>query len=299
MNALLTSTNPTTAPLGALASEALRVELALDPKPGLVTPTRRGSHADMDHTTFIASIAALDAYFVDCAVLGAARVEFAELRERAIVAEKEMLAATGGVNTHKGAIFTLGLLTAAAGWRAAHHLAAPTVSLGKIVGRLWGAALVAHGTQMPNHGPLSNGQRALLLHSVPGAREHAAAGFPTLFTITLPALRQAMSRAAGPDSACLHALLTTMAVLPDTNLVHRGGPDGLLWAQQASERFVAGGSVFVPGWQRKLERLARQFEARWLSPGGSADLLSAAWFVHRLETTALTTRRTDAARCLA
>lgn len=287
------------AQLGALASEALHVELELDPKPGLVTPSRRGSHHDMDHLTFVASIAALEPYFVDCAALGAAGASFAELREHAIVAEQEMLAATGGVNTHRGAIFTLGLLTAAAGWRVARRPTAVAASLGEIVGQCWGAALIAHGTRMSNHGALSNGQRARLLHSVPGAREHAAAGFPTLFTITLPALRQALSRAVGPKSACLHALLTTMAVLPDTNLVHRGGPDGLFWAQQASERFVAEGSVFAPGWLRKLERLALQFEARWLSPGGSADLLGAAWFVHRVETTVQAASAVDVACCAA
>lgn len=270
--------------LGALASESLRLELALEPKPGLVTPTRRGSHADMDHGTFIASIDALETYFVDCAALGAAGAAFSDLRQRAIAAEAQMLAATGGVNTHKGAIFTLGLLTAAAGWRALHVPTAAAADLGRIVGERWGTALLAHGADLPAIGPMSHGQRARLLHAVPGAREHAAAGFPVLFAITLPALRTAAARAAPPHACCLHALLTTMAVLPDTNLVHRGGPEGLLWAQQACERFVAAGSVFGVGWERHLEDLAEQFEQRWLSPGGSADLLSAACFVHRLET---------------
>lgn len=284
MNVIHGSARAIASRIGAMAAEALHAELALDPKPGLVTPTRQGSHADMDHASFIASIAALEPYFVDCAALGAAGAPFVDLRDRAILAETEMLAATGGVNTHKGAIFTLGLLTAAAGSQVAMGPDGSTDDLGGIVGRRWGAALVDHGKPDRNPGPLTNGQRVRILHAVPGAREHAAAGFPTLFSVTLPALRRALSRAASPDEASLHALLTTMAILPDTNLVHRGGPEGLEWAQRASERFVAEGSVFVPGWRDRLEGLAQEFEARWLSPGGSADLLGAAWFVHRYET---------------
>jgi triphosphoribosyl-dephospho-CoA synthase len=290
-----TATVSTAAGLGALAAQALRAELALDPKPGLVTPSRRGSHADMDHATFIASIAALEPYFVDCAALGAAGAGFAELRQRAIVAEAQMLAATGGVNTHKGAIFTLGLLTAAAGWRSAHSPTTAADELGRIVGERWGAALVAHRGELSARGALSNGQRARLLHAVPGAREHAAAGFPTLFAISLPALRLATGRGVSPQRARLHALLTTMAVLPDTNLVHRGGPDGLRWAQQVSEDFIVAGGVFKPGWEARLADLSAAFEARWLSPGGSADLLAAACFVHCLEAAAPAAARPPAA----
>ncbi|MBI2308095.1 MAG: triphosphoribosyl-dephospho-CoA synthase [Rhodocyclales bacterium] len=259
--------------IGELAIAALDAELALDPKPGLVTPSRRGSHADMDHSTFTASIAALRPYFADCARLGAAGAAFAPLQARGVLAERAMFAATAGVNTHKGAVFNLGLLAAAAGWRLA---AGSGAALGDIVRRRWAADFaVAPATP-------SNGQRALHDHGVPGAREHAAAGFPVLFDVTLPALRLALARGSDGRAAGVHALLSTMAVLPDTNLVHRGGPDGLAWSQRASEDFINGGSVFVAGWEGRLERLCEAFEQRWLSPGGAADLLAAAWFVHRL-----------------
>lgn len=107
--------NAIAARIDALACGALAHEVALEGKPGLVTPGSRGSHADMDHRSFSASIDALAGYFGDCARLGAARCGFAELQARGRRAEQAMFAATAGINTHKGAIFTLGLLAAAAG----------------------------------------------------------------------------------------------------------------------------------------------------------------------------------------
>jgi triphosphoribosyl-dephospho-CoA synthase len=76
--------------------------------------------------------------------------------------------------------------------------------------------------------------------------------------------------------------MSTVAVLPDTNLVHRGGLEGLAWAQAAGERFVDNGSAFIADWERRLRCLAAEFVGRWLSPGGAADLLAAGWLLHRL-----------------
>jgi len=264
--------------IGELAGDALEVELALDPKPGLVTPRSRGSHRDMDDSTFRASIAALRPYFIDCARLGAAGADFGALQARGQLAERAMFAATGGVNTHKGAIFNLGLLAAAAGWQRAQDAAGDAQSLGRVVRQRWAPAFAA-GVALaePTHGAVVR-----VRHGIPGAREHAAAGFPVLFEVALPALQQARVRGASPRQACVHTLMSIMAVLPDTNLVHRGGPQGLAWAQVASEHFVAAGSVFSAGWEARLGILAEEFVARWLSPGGAADLLAAAWFVHGL-----------------
>ncbi|MFO1204910.1 MAG: triphosphoribosyl-dephospho-CoA synthase [Burkholderiales bacterium] len=263
---------------GALACEALEFELALAPKPGLVTPVDRGSHADMDHRTFRASIAALRPYFVDCARLGARGAPFAALQARGLTAEGEMFAATGGVNTHKGAIFTLGLLVAAAAAEYAEAGAVDVAALGRVVRRRWASGL----SQGPDARYTSNGVLALRLHGIPGAREHAAAGFPVLFAVTLPALRRAFERGADARRAGVHALVSTMAVLPDTNLVHRGGPSSLAWAQASSEDFVTAGSVFNADWEARLRGLAEEFVGRWLSPGGAADLLAAGWLLHRL-----------------
>jgi hypothetical protein len=114
---------PTTVPLasriGRLAIRSLYREVALAAKPGLVTPWGNGSHDDMDYATFMRSLHALRPYFPAIAACGSERPDFAPLQQLGIDAEADMLLATGGVNTHRGAIFNLGLLSAAAGWRLA------------------------------------------------------------------------------------------------------------------------------------------------------------------------------------
>ena len=110
---------PTPQMIGRAATLALHDELALSPKPGLVTLTDRGSHADMDAHTFMRSLFALRGYFVRIAELGHGGAPFEALEQCGIAAEARMLAATGGVNTHRGAIFMLGLLCASAGVLAA------------------------------------------------------------------------------------------------------------------------------------------------------------------------------------
>ncbi|MDO9596347.1 MAG: triphosphoribosyl-dephospho-CoA synthase [Azoarcus sp.] len=265
-----------------LACRALAHELALEGKPGLVTPSARGSHADMDHGTFTASIGALGGYFGDCARLAASGCNFAALQARGRLAERAMFAATAGVNTHKGAIFTLGLLAAAAGRQFADTGTLSPKSLGTEVAQHWGAAILIAGAAPGAEFDATHGARLRGGLGLPGAREQAAAGFPVLFATTVPQLEHALARGATPETAAIHALLATIAVLPDTNLAHRGGLAGLHWAQHAASGFIADGGVFAPGWTRALDTLGTAFVARWLSPGGSADLLAAACFVREL-----------------
>ncbi len=261
----------------------LRDELMLEHKPGLVTPSARGSHADMDVRTFDTSIAALRGYFGDCARLGAGACGFRALQSRGVLAEQVMFAATGGINTHKGAIFTLGLLSAAAGWQFQRHGSIRADTLGRVVAQRWGADMVVAAAALGIAPDMTHGRRVRIETGLPGAREQAIAGFPILSGTTYRALRVALQRGADPERAGLHALLSTMAALPDTNLAHRGGLGGLAWAQAQAHAFLAQGGVFAAGWRARLRRLCTAFEARWLSPGGSADLLAAAWALHRFD----------------
>lgn len=275
--------------IDSTALNALVFELTLAPKPGLVTPFSRGSHRDMDHRHFNASIDALQGYFGDCARLGAAGVELAALQSRGVLAETAMYAATQGINTHKGAIFTLGLLAAAAGRQHARG-SIDGASLGEVVADTWGEALLAAATCAP---PDSHGQRVRRSLGLPGAREQAASGFPVLFETTLPALRKARARLGNDSRSLLHALIATIAVLPDTNLAHRGGRSGLEWAQLVAADFLAGGSIFAAGHARRLDALCAAFERRRLSPGGSADLLAAALFIEAIAVDVAAPRRDE------
>lgn len=258
---------------------SLHDELALEAKPGLVTLTSNGSHDDMDAATFLRSIASLRAYFDAIAQLGAAHAPFAALEALGIEAEGQMLRATGGINTHRGAIFLLGLICASAGALLADGRRCSAAAIRTTLESLWGDAL---RRRLARHST-SNGARAVRRFGVCGAAAEAALGFPTLFEQTLPALRSAQARGLDHRAARLQALFAAMADLDDTTLIHRGGLAGLRFAQaQAREYLAAGGAARADAWQHARE-LDRRFTARRLSPGGSADLLAAACLLDRLE----------------
>jgi triphosphoribosyl-dephospho-CoA synthase len=265
-----------TVPIGRAAIRALYAELALHPKPGLVSPLDSGSHDDMDMTTFMRSLFALRGYYRDIAAAGARGADFATLQALGIAAERRMLSATGGVNTHRGAVFGLGLLTAAAGRLRSTGKPLCGQALGRVVATLWGGDILAASPRALD----SNGAQAIRRYGVRGARQEAAEGFPTLFKVALPTLSRTFDILGCEERAMVQTLFALMAALEDTNLLHRGGPAGLTFVQAEAQRFLDRGGVFRPGWRAEALALHDACIARRLSPGGSADMLAAAWFVH-------------------
>jgi len=269
---------PAVAHIGRAAVAALHDELALEPKPGLVSFADSGSHHDMDARTLLRSLFALRHGYLSLAALGAAAADFAALQAAGVAAEARMLAATGGVNTHRGALFTLGLLCAAAGARLAQGRRLQARELQQEIQARWGAALAVHAAQSRD----SNGARAAQSLGLRGAAAEAALGFPMLFATTAPALQAALSRGLDARRARLQALFETLALLDDTTLAHRGGGRGLRWAQAAARGWLQAGGAARHDALDHARTLHREFVARRLSPGGSADLLAAACFLQRL-----------------
>ncbi len=267
------------AALGRAAIVSLYDELALEPKPGLVSFVDAGSHDDMDAGTFLRSLFALRHYFVRVAAQGAHGAGFAPLEALGIEAEARMLRATGGVNTHRGAIFTLGLLCAAAGAAHAAGLACSATQLRATLRARWGDALASRARRASD----SHGARAARAHGLRSAAEEAAQGMPTLFEHVLPALRAARGAGADARGARLHALFTAMAEVADTNLVHRGGLHGLRDAQCLARDFLAEGGGLTADAPARAARVHALFVERRLSPGGAADLLAAACWIERVE----------------
>jgi triphosphoribosyl-dephospho-CoA synthase len=271
--------------IARLAVRSLYHELALFPKPGLVSFRDNGAHRDMNAGTFVRSLFSLRGYFVAIAAAGMRDAGFAELQRLGLAAESRMLRATRGINTHRGAIFTHGILAAAAGCAAARNIAPSDENLREIVAANWSrdlrAIAVARGAT-PSHGQLMAAR-----HGVTGARGEALQGFPSVFGIALPALRSALARGADTQHALLHTFFVLIATTSDTNVLFRGGAEGLMFIQTQAGEFLERGSVFAAGWQERGESLHRQCSIQNLSPGGCADLLAAAWFVHQLQTSQL------------
>ncbi len=265
--------------IGRAATVALYDELALYPKPGLVSVVDTGSHADMDAATFMRSLFALRHYFVQIAELGADGAPFAELERAGIDAECLMLQATAGVNTHRGAIFSLGLLCAAAGRLAVRAEPCSPAALHGTLLQTWGLALSERCLRGSSE---SNGQRAARQHGLASVGEAAARGFPVLFEVAVPALCRALASGLNDRLARLQTLFHIIAVLADTNLAHRGGLAGLRFAQRAAAEFLSAGGAQRPDAIAHAEAVHRAFVARRLSPGGAADVLAAACWVHRV-----------------
>jgi len=269
--------------IGRLATLALYHELALAPKPGLVSFVDNGSHEDMDATTFMRSLFALRSYFPAITQAGAEGAPFPVLERLGVEAEERMLVATNGINTHRGAIFALGMLCAAAGRLAGRGAHLEAVAVRACLDQTWGDALRERAARAAQAPARSKGQRAARDHGLRSAGDEAAAGFPVLFSATLPALRAARRAGAGPRAALVQGLFATIAVLDDTNLVHRGGIEGLRFAQTEAKCFLDSGGALRPGWQDAAHKVHRDFVARRLSPGGAADVIACAWWLEQLQ----------------
>jgi triphosphoribosyl-dephospho-CoA synthase len=270
----LAGSHVTVAPgtLGRLAARALRDEATLTPKPGLVDMRGGGPHDDMDVTTLLASADALTVPITRCAEAAACLPVGRELR--ALIGaigragEQLMLRATGGVNTHRGALWVLGLL------------AAGLTATGTAAGAAGFAARLAgiEDPALPARAP-SHGARARLRYGATGAVGEAQAGFPHTMHVALPALRAARAVGQSEHTARTDALLASMARLEDTCLLHRAGPEGLrVVRQRAAAILSAGGSGTAHGsiLLDDLDRISRRLR---LSAGGSGDVLAAALFV--------------------
>ena len=263
--------------LAHLAVRSLYAELVLYPKPGLVSLRDNGAHSDMNAATFVRSLFSLRRYFVEIALAGMRSAAMAELRVLGLAAESRMLQATGQINTHRGAIFALGVLVASAGLASSYGYPPSDTTLRNMIALRWRRDLVA--VLAPAASGPTHGQQVAARYGASGARGEAIDGFPAVFDVALPALRFAMSRGADARCVQLHAFFALLARIDDTNVLYRGGTEAARRLKAGAADFLAAGSVFAADWEQRAERLHRWSSRVRLSPGGCADLLAGAVFV--------------------
>ncbi len=278
--AVLAQTTALTAEaIADLAVTALRAEADLTPKPGLVDRRGPGAHADMDLAMLHDSAESLRGAFTECALAATRSDSALDLRVRLGVigraGEQAMLDATGGVNTHRGALWALGLLSAGAATAAS---AADAIDVAARLALTPDPALEGDAKVT-----LSHGARARRRYGTSGAAGEAQAGFPHVRLHALPALRAARQSGAGEASARLDALLSLMAHLDDTCVLHRGGTAGLGAVQKGARAVLASGGCCTPQGRHHFAALDDMCLDRGLSPGGSGDLLSATLFLDTLD----------------
>lgn len=266
------------------AMQCLLDEVATTPKPGLVDLRNNGSHGDMNPSTFIASAHALKPYFKKCLEIGhlssndAAQECFLLLKNAGLDAENAMHSATNGVNTHKGAIYTLGILCGSIGrrWSVEQPIAESAVLFSEC------ATLVKMSVQsdFASMTGATAGERLYLQYGLQGIRGEVAKGLPSVLNLALPVFKQYLRRGLSFNDAGALVLLHLIAHVQDTNVYHRGGHEGAAFAAQSARELIDINQI--PS-IRQIEALDDSFIARNLSPGGCADLLAVTYFVYKLE----------------
>ncbi|QHM72404.1 triphosphoribosyl-dephospho-CoA synthase [Mixta intestinalis] len=260
--------------LAERASMALIDEARLTPKPGLVDGRGSGAHQDLTLTLMELSARSLQPTFHALALHSWQRP--ADIALRQLVGqlgregEAQMMAATNGVNTHRGAIWALGLLVSAVAMLDGDATA-------EAVCRTAAALASLPDDRAPRS--FSKGLRATQRYRVPGAREEAQQAFPHIRQLALPQLRRSRAAGATEEQARLDALMAIMTSLSDTCVLSRSGLNGLEAMQQGAQRVLDhGGCSTLPG-RQALAQLDAKMLSMNASPGGAADLLAATLFL--------------------
>lgn len=277
---------PTTIPyiIGHLASMALQAELDTTPKPGLVDRNDNGAHRDMDHALMQRSIQALHPYFVRLAQLGFTDKQpcHDEIVNIGIEAEREMFKATGGVNTHKGALFSIGLAAVALAGEAFSRItqaercgtmAYNDVNSKQIQSLSNSIASLARLFPDTNG---THGSKAKANNILKGALDNAREGYTQLFKAWLPFY---IDRIAEGDNYALHkTLLRIMCDLDDTNIVYRTSME-TMQEVKTEARQMLDTSRNIVNFEAALQAMNTDYIHRNISPGGSADMLSLVVFL--------------------
>lgn len=268
------------------AVRALLYEVTTTPKPGLVDRRNSGSHTDMDSFTFMSSAAALYPYFEACAKVGRETMDrpapetFAALRPLGCEAEGEMLDATNGVNTHKGAVFSIGITCAALGRLNRAEWCAPARVLQEV------AAMTMGLTQqdladVTTENAVTSGQKLYVQYGITGIRGQVEAGLPVVLHHGLPVLENGLKLGYDINRAGCAALLEILVHSTDTNMIARSSREQqLAWVARVKELLA---QTPYPD-EEALVELDDQFIAENLSPGGSADLLALTYLLHFFKT---------------
>ena len=264
-----------------LVKDCLVREVRTTPKPGLVDLNNNGSHKDMSVDTFERSAYALLDYFKACFIIGSRHSNdnelFLELRNAGLAAEKSMYQATDGVNTHKGAIFSFGILCGALG-----QLWTSEKSVPELETLLWRVGLIAQNAIIYDfYSPIgcTAGERMYISHGLTGIRGEAASGFKSVQDVALPLYSSLLKDGLSQNEAGVITLLHLIAYIDDTAIYNRGGIDGLNFAKACASELLQKEKVPQTS---EIEALDAEFIQRNLSAGGSADLLAVTYFLYEI-----------------
>lgn len=260
--------------LAKMAVRALYFEVKAYPKPGLVSFIDSGAHKDMDGLTFYRSMFSLRHYFYQIAKQGLVTQSFASLKHTAIRAEQRMLETTQGINTHRGAIFSLGLFCVSAARLAQTHEQFTPADLQQQLVQDWRGPLAHHEGNPDSHGAVVRREYAVI-----DAKKMAMRGYDVLFQL-LPSFIALFVETQSLDVACLSIYLELLLRVDDTNILYRKGEPGLKYAKGSAAELLA-----IVCWQTRQQKaveIHQLFSEQGISPGGVADLMGVLLFLGQL-----------------
>ncbi|UPS64534.1 triphosphoribosyl-dephospho-CoA synthase CitG [Providencia rettgeri] len=267
-----------------LAWHAMLAEVNLTPKPGLVDRHNTGAHKDMALTDFHLSANAIAIHFPRFLQAGAQYKDcpieqlLPLIRPIGIDCEKSMFRATKGVNTHKGSIFSLGLVLTVIGRLIAQQQFVSPESVSFLVASMCKG--ITNELKQKTENPTA-GRRLYQEHGLTGARGEAEGGYSLVIKHSLPYYLQQLTKGKLADIALLDTLILLMSLNDDTNIVNRGGVKGLTWVKQRAKQLLISG-INTDDDLVKVKQFDSECIQLNMSPGGSADLLILTWFFARL-----------------
>ncbi|MFI3227561.1 MAG: triphosphoribosyl-dephospho-CoA synthase CitG [Clostridia bacterium] len=263
--------------IAEIATRALLYEVQTTPKPGLVDKNNTGSHSDMNIFTFEKSAIALTPYFKEFVLEGTRnsclQELFLKIRQIGISAEISMLNATNGVNTHKGIIFSLGIVCAALGFMQKESYSDKLLSE---TCATMTKELEQDFCNITKENAKSHGEKVFANYNIRGIRGEAATGFSSVFEMSLPFLKQCIGQNQSINDACALTLLKIIANIDDTNIITRSNYETLKEQQLKITKFLEKPVDFMDF----AQELDEEFIKLNISAGGSADLLALTLFLY-------------------
>lgn len=275
--------------IGALAIRSIMYEVSASPKPGLIDRFNNGAHKDMDYFTFIDSASMIGDDFRQMALAGEQFTGcdlwelFNEIRQIGIATERKMFQITGGINTHKGIIFSIGIISAAAAFLMTQKNTR-VISAEEICGIVpdMVGSLCQEFDGISHKEDLTHGERLYLKYGVKGIRGEVESGFKTVLSYGMPQLRSNLGKQER-NAVLVNTLLSLMTGAEDSNILHRHSMDVLNHVQIDAGIALSYGGLFTTGGCEFIESMNQDFTNRDISPGGSADLLAVTIFLGMLE----------------
>lgn len=269
--------------ISSFALQAMLYEVSCYPSPGLVSPVSYGAHKDMDFFTLIDSASTLSKYLALFVQEGFSDKTYKELfkgiRRIGVEAEKDMFAKTGGINTHKGMLFLIGVACAATGKAIYEQKGFKCIQ--NIIREMTEGLVERELSLLKDNVELSHGEKLFFKYKTEGVRGEVERGIPTVFNYSLDFYKQSLE--LGVNDRLVHTLIGIMQICDDSTIIYRHNPQVLQEVRGKSLEIIKLGGMKTDIGRAKINSLSEEFIEENISPGGSADLLGVTIFLYLVE----------------